>query len=423
MAITAVVKASEVFVAGGQPTITYNPRENLDLEGKLQEYLETGHKLLSITGPTKCGKSVLCCNLIPLDEGVWVYGGSIQEENDVWNEVLDILNMPMQVSETEIVEDGSGNSTGTGFEVSIPSVVKVGVQGGRSSTTKTTSETSRVYSGSPRATAIKALLQHRRPLVIDDFHYIPREVQTTLVRALKNPIFRGLRVIVMAVPHRAYDTVRVESEMTGRVSHLEIPLWKPAELMGIPEKGFPELNARYPVDLMQRLAGESFGSPHLMQEFCYKLCKGNGLSSRAEKTVTISPPADLSKFFGEIAVMTQKLAFDKLARGPRQRSDRLPRTFSDGSTGDIYTAVLRAIAQTGPRPTLTYEELRQALRSVLVDTPPQAHEVGRVLTQMDRIANTQLEGQPVLEWDRENSTLYIADPFFAFFLKWGAQAG
>ena len=55
------------------------------------------------------------------------------------------------------------------------------------------------------------------PLVIDDFHYIEGGVQLELVRNLKDLIFDGLPVILASVPHRAYDAVRVEREMTGRV--------------------------------------------------------------------------------------------------------------------------------------------------------------------------------------------------------------
>jgi hypothetical protein len=97
----------------------------------------------------------------------------------------------------------------------------------------------------------------------------------------------------------------------------------------------------------------------------------------------------------------------------------MPRQFADGSMGDIYIAVLRAIARTGPRTALTYEDIRSKLREILVVDIPQAHEISRVLMKMTEIAKDKIEGEPVLEWDDDSKMLHIADPFFAFYLKWG----
>ncbi|WP_156372841.1 hypothetical protein [Deinococcus sp. Leaf326] len=54
-----------VFVAGGEPSLTYNPRENLSLEEKIRDYLEERSRILSISGPTKSGKTVLVRRIIP----------------------------------------------------------------------------------------------------------------------------------------------------------------------------------------------------------------------------------------------------------------------------------------------------------------------------------------------------------------------
>jgi len=55
-------------------------------------------------------------------------------------------------------------------------------------------------------------------IFIDDFHYIPPETQLDIIKGVKQLVFDGLRIILASVPHRAFDAVRVEKEMTGRVS-------------------------------------------------------------------------------------------------------------------------------------------------------------------------------------------------------------
>jgi hypothetical protein len=72
--------------------------------------------------------------------------------------------------------------------------------------------------------------------------------------------------------------------------------------------------------------------------------------------------------------------------------------------------VLEAIAATGPLISITYEDLRSAIRSVIASPPPQRHEVTRVLDEMTKIAK-RMEGEPVVDWDGGSmSTLHISDP-------------
>ncbi|WP_156372843.1 hypothetical protein [Deinococcus sp. Leaf326] len=207
--------------------------------------------------------------------------------------------------------------------------------------------------------------------------------------------------------------------MTGRVTQLNIPLWSTQELDEIAKFGFAALNVVLDSKDVSRLSEESFGSPHLMQEFCKQICKINGVKETLEESKKLAPPEDRINFFRERANEASKPAFDRLAMGPRQRSDRKQRDLRDGGEADIYIAVLRAIADTGPKVELTYEEIRSSLRNVLNEMP-QAHEVSRVLEKMTDIAKLEKgQGEPVLDW--YEGKLHISDPFFAYYLKWAAR--
>ncbi|WP_188066538.1 ATP-binding protein [Brevibacillus brevis] len=417
MTITKL-RASDIFVAGGQPSVTYIPRGGLLLEEVLQEYLDTGYKLLSITGPTKSGKTVLCRRVIPTHAGIWIPGGQIQSESDFWDMINDKLHVHTQINSEESCEvsDTQSNRLNGGFNIG---VAKTDAMLAETQAEKQGSKLTRSFHRNLRSSAIQALLESRMPLVIDDFHYISKDVQMLIVRALKDSIFEGLRVIVLAVPHRAYDAVKVETEMTGRVQQLNIPLWDLKELIEIAKKGFPKLNAKFSEEVSNRLSQESYGSPHLMQEFCLKLSILNNLRETSDSLIEVQEPADYKEFFRKIvATSASKTAFERLARGPRQRADRVQRKFINGTEGDIYLAVLSAIAQTGPKLSIGYEELRESLRKVVEGNIPQAHEVTRVLTKMTEIAKEDIEGEPVIEWVKEDSKVYLSDPFFAFYLRW-----
>jgi len=60
-----VARLNEVFVAGGLPSITYISRNEYDLESTMKDYIDALYKLLSISGSTKSGKTVLVRKTIP----------------------------------------------------------------------------------------------------------------------------------------------------------------------------------------------------------------------------------------------------------------------------------------------------------------------------------------------------------------------
>jgi hypothetical protein len=79
------MRYSEVFVPGGFPRHTYNPRSSRKLEERLAEVADNLCKLTTVTGHTKSGKTVLVRGTFPPDNSIWVDGGTVGEEEDFWS--------------------------------------------------------------------------------------------------------------------------------------------------------------------------------------------------------------------------------------------------------------------------------------------------------------------------------------------------
>jgi hypothetical protein len=404
----------DVFIPGGLPSETYVSRAHLNLEEDLEHWLERRQKpLLSVSGPTKSGKTVLLKRLVP--SAVWLSGGAIDSADDFWSAICD---------ELEVFTDHSLSSERTrGNGAHLEGELNAGVvtvSGGASADDALTSGITRSRAADPRSAARRALRNTDRIVIIDDFHYIDGDEQLQIVRGLKDLIFDGLGVIVAAVPHRAYDVVRVEKEMTGRVEPLTVAQWNDDDLSLIGNQGFNALRVAVHKSLTRRMVKESFGSPHLMQTHCLNLCLANRDEKRKLKSPFTSP--DWKQFFEKQAAASSKSAFDLLKTGPRTRTDRMSRELKSGISTDIYGAVLAAIENTGPRTTLVYEEIRASMREILASDLPQRHEITNVLEQMTTIAKDKIEGEPVLEYDTEYSTLHLVDPFFAYYLRWAPDS-
>lgn len=419
MTDTTAFKTARVFVPGGLPELTYVSRDELELEARLQESAQDFHKLVAVTGSTKSGKTVLASKVFPRLASVWVDGGVAQEEDDFWSIVLEAVGGFTDYTDEE--DSASETQLEIGGEISGNAIVAKGkVDVRRGTKSSSSARLSKGRSVSPRAAAISALRAAELPLVIDDFHYLDRDLQGSVVRALKPLVFDGLACTLIAIPHRRYDAIKVEREITGRLETVSIPSWSKGELLEIANAGFPLLNMHVSEPVRLRLAEEAYGSPHLMQEFCQELAFAHGVKETAATEVVVDTVDD--ELFQKVAGGTGKAMFDRLARGPRQRTDRIQRPLKEGGTADIYQVVLKALSRIGPGlDTIEYETVRTAIRHVLADAVPQAHEVTRVLEKMAEIAMSDESSTPVLDWEKDEQVLHITDPFFAFFLKWGVE--
>ena len=410
----------EIFVPGGFPRHTYNPRVDLRLESRLQEANNNLCKLAIVTGHTKSGKTVLARKVFPPEGTIWIDGGTISQEDDIWGIVLDRLAL-FQSTQEQTQSEKTSTISGKGMAEANLLVAKGQGEVG-AALAKAHGEA--VTSGrtlSPRVVALKGLRKSKTPLVIDDFHYLPTALQGSIVRTLKPRIFDGLPVVIIAIPHRRYDAMKVEREMTGRIYPIEIPVWSEDELSFIPKTGFELLGYQLPSQICKHLTREAIGSPHLMQDFCRTVCKRENIAPATAKETTLTvDEKNLEDTFREVAETVGRPIFEKLARGPRQRSDRVERKLKNGSTVDIYQLVLNALAHIKPGlVSLEYEDLRTAIREVAVSSIPQLHEVTRVLKHMATIAATDQSSTPVIDFEESEKKLHITDPFFAFYLRWG----
>ncbi|WFX78446.1 hypothetical protein NFK13_09980 [Escherichia coli] len=411
-------RVSQVFVPGGMPKLTYVERTGGEIKERLESAKDNLCKLVTLTGQTKSGKTVLTQMVFPFTDPnvIWIDGGGIAVENDIWEQVLDKLDVYTN-EEVNVSDSSSTNISGKVHASGSALVVKGGGEAGLSQTDGSSKGKKNARTITPKNAAIKALADSQASLIIDDFHYLDREMQGSFVRAVKPLVFHGVPVILIAIPHRRYDAIKVEREITGRLENIMMPYWSEDELKQIASSGFPLLNISVSQDVIDLLASEALGSPHLMQEFCKSLCAAHSIKETSEQTVTISSIDD--SLFRNVAESTGKVVFDKLATGPRQRSDRLPRLLKNGERVDIYKVVLYALSNMKPgMQTIQYEELRTAIREIVAETPPQANEVTRVLEKMSEIASSEEASTPVIDWEREEQKLHITDPFFAFYLKW-----
>ena len=393
-----------VFVAGGQPTITYVEREQLHIERSLARALATPNHLVSLAGPTKCGKTVLCRRILGDREFVWIDGGQVKTADQIWERIAYELNYPAEITKSLGDQTEARGGLAAYF---------VTASGSRLSA----SETSRTYRIDSMSTAIRHLTTRQIVLVIDDFHYLQEAARLDFLRNIKGSVFNGLKVLLLSVTHRAFDAIKTETELTGRFSAITVPEWSTQDLMKIPTEGFRALNVACGDGIVTRLSQEAQESPFLMQKFCWEICYDLEIMKRPETITKVPEDFPLTNLYTRIAQDSGLPIYQKLVAGPQAKKERLKRPLRTGSEADVYEATLLAIAETGPKSALNYDEMRSKLNEILADKVPQKHEVTSALKHLSRISAEGSSDQGI-DWDDSKRTLHITDPYLRFYLRW-----
>jgi hypothetical protein len=359
----------EVFVTDGYPQHTYVAFEAGTKEGELKDGLGQQNKIISISGPSKSGKTTLCNKVFGATKGVdrmYVTGDSITKAEDLW---LEAYRQVTPDSDPNFFELGHGER-------------------------------------------VDALIAADIPLVIDDFHYIPREIQPAIAKQIKNAASSGLRIVCLSVPHRGDDPIRNNTDLSGRFFSVTFDFWSADDLMKIamsvfPKVGFPNVPA-----FNTLLADEALKSPQIMQTLCLEACRMHGLDRPLE---SLQPTSQL---LPEIKTRTLRsynyaTALDLLKQGPPTRgSERLNFHLRDETDADVYQCLIAALRLNPPFLHLSLDELRERVRNLLVDS--KEPNIRSALQQYDGLFADQ---SVPLDWDDEKRRLTVVDPHFYFYLR------
>src|SRR5262249_25097986 len=91
---------------------------------------------------------------------------------------------------------------------------------------------------------------------------------------------------------------------------------------------------------------------------------------------------------------------DVLDAGPRTRgTERKTYRFHDGSEGDVYRVVLRALAHDPPRLSFPYTELLERTVAVCAGESPVGSSVTGTCLHMSKLAVEKFPGERALGWD------------------------
>lgn len=417
------MKVQEVFTPGDFPEHTYVERGQGELESRVKHQLRRDGAIVSLSGPSKSGKSVLIEQVVGSENLVSVYGGEIESTEHLWDSVLDALGAPIS---TESASGTTQESQVTGSFGIRTHLFNAG--GSASETESTTDETVEVYERRGLDDILEVNDAERFVLLIDDFHYLSPELQTEIGEAVKQASEGGLRICVALIPHRSDDLTQANPDLQGRALTLQLEYWDREDLIKIGEKGFRALNVSLSANAIDIFAKESAGSPHLMQQLCYDACGVKGITETKEALTEVDMDKDqIEDVLGWTgASLDLDKVFDILnGEGISGKSQRDSHDFIDGTEGDVYEAILRGIADDSIQDELDQSEegldrakLVEGINNQCANSPPPLPSITQALERMDeRITETHPESA-IFEWKSDTNKIQLPDPYLIFYLRW-----
>ena len=380
---------SEVFKPGTYPEMTYVSRESkgtkYTYEERLQQSLAIDGYLTYIVGPSKIGKTVLCEKVIGAANMVCMSGNDFSKEKDFWSGIGKKVGISMEAAVSE--ESAAFSETEQ----------------------KSITVTKNYFVTKDRV--IDYFKKNDKVLVLDDFHYAPPEIQYDIACQLKEVIRMGFKAVVVSLPYRSDDAIRLNPDLTGRILVIEIEPWKTEELEEIAKKGFGKLQIQVGQSLIARMAKESIHSPQLMQSICLNI----GLLPDSSDTITDEVIEESCRFtcmnlpYGDVVRV--------LKAGPSTRGQqRLQYTLSDGSKRDIYGLILKVLSDNPPLVELSIEELMERIKNSAPENMITTKKVRDSLKNWQKLLETLGSLYQVLEW--KDDTIHVFDNMFLFYMRW-----
>lgn len=414
--------ATEIFVPSDFPRITYVEREDEKLERRVRDAIGTPRSPISVSGPSKSGKTALIRKIVGDDNIIHIFGAQISSPSDLWEVVLQWMDTPTSNTEIKATSDTAGPSLNASATLGLSGVGSVTVGGGGSRSVSSSSSSTVVTQIRGMSGVVREIGNSEFLVFLDDFHYIPRELQEAIGRQIKVGSEAGIRFCIASVPHRSDDVVRSNPELRGRTINIDTSFWTREDLLKIAEKGFDALNAVIDPAVLEKFAQESCTSPQIMQAVCLQLCFNLRLrvayETKCNLKVTTEDVSDALEQTSSRADYTSLVK--QMHAGPRVRgTERKEFEFKDGSKGDAYRACLLALAADPPAMEFNYADLQSRITSVCVNEKPVGSSVTESLKQIAGFADLMHPNQRIVEWDPDTAsgTFAVIDPYFLFFLR------
>ncbi len=415
-----MAKLEDVFGVTSRPMLSYVERPAVD--ASFVDALSSGKQIV-VYGSSKQGKTALVSKHLPYPENILVSLTPKTKLIDIYQTILSKAGVKLVSSSTEKTSTESGISVGTKFKAMIPFFGSADAEA--SGSTKAGSGDERKHDEIqvnlelPQTVAdllVKA--KCHKWVVLENFHYLPDEVQQQFAFDLRAFQELDLRFVILGVWREKNRMAQFNGDLLDRTIEVPVEPWLAKDFVRVVEEGERILNIKIDQSLVQAAVDASFSSIGVFQELIKLICVHAGVKETGEpKTIAGMSGIDLAiKAKTEDYSSRHQRALEAIAAGHA----------SGGAKGDLPPLYLpyylvRTILEHG------FDGISHgASRTALHDWIRSVHHRGddvrasdmtNLLEGLANLQSVKAISPPIFAYDTQLRTLQVVDSTFYFFIK------
>lgn len=285
--------------------------ERTAVDGAFAEALEGDHHIV-VYGSSKQGKTSLRVKHLDTDKCVVFRCGPRTEISAIYMSILRQEKVKINIHETRTFSGKAAAKAQFTYSAKLPlfsSSMGGEASGELGAALERYSE--HVAFDLGEAQSVGELLQEmnfRKFIVLENFHYLARDVQRDLARDLKTFHEIGVRFIILGIWREANMLMIHNPDLQDRVTEIPVEPWHADDFDKVIDVGCRYLNISIVRDVLARFKYEAFGNVGMLQEFLRLYCEIHGVTETQEGHLELVSNAQATEVF-ERKLADQKTQF------------------------------------------------------------------------------------------------------------------
>ncbi|MEZ9464970.1 hypothetical protein AB4178_25150 [Vibrio splendidus] len=415
------MNVEDVFGVSGKQVASYVERVHVD--DKFKDALRTDKQII-VYGSSKQGKTALVKKYIPYDDNIHISLSPKTTLKDIYQSILRKSGVVLKTSYTE----GTGDTTKVKSKASIQGAVAMVVKGKvevgleKDRTAKTDEQYDEIEFNLELPDDVADLIHrvgHKKVVILENFHYLPEELQRTFAYDLRTFQDLKVRFIILGVWKEANRLAQYNGELQDRVYEIPVEPWLEEDFREITRKGEELLNIKFATVILEQCIENAFSSVGVFQELLKNTCFESGVVNKQSSSVFLE---DVEAFERAITSKTEEYSgrhlrnLESIACGNGvQISKDKPLPYF------LQYYIVMHILEVGYRGLnggITKEALLHGIKQVHHRKDElKGTQMTTVLKGLTELQVNKGISPPVIAYDSNSRQLKVVDSTFYFFLK------
>jgi len=279
-----MANVEEVFGIRSKLVLSYVERSEVDQ--RFVEALKTDHHVV-VYGSSKQGKTSLRQKHLRESECIIVRCSPRMTMLDLYQSVVRQSGARIQTIETRTTTGTAETKVSAGFRAFIPWVggADTSVEGTAGVEAQGAFTSEFVAYNLEDSQAIAELLVavgKSKWVVLENFHYLPPNVQQSIAFDLKTFHEVGIRFLILGIWREANLLVTHNSDLQGRIVEVPVEPWEVRDFHRVADKGSELLRINIAPVALESFCRNAYGNVGLFQEFLRVFCLRSGVVQNAK---------------------------------------------------------------------------------------------------------------------------------------------